>query len=134
MHGKLILHVNKNHDGKVYGIYGVSQGTIVLSELLARNRISIEKAFFDGILFKWYFDFWSAFWQMTAIFMIGNIFDRLFIDEYWVGHTKAWFIPGTEDLMPYIPIKVKIEKWVGNLIMFSLLSAIIAGIVIFITE
>lgn len=74
-------------------------------------------------------DFWSAFWQMTAIFMIGNLFDRLFIDEFWVGHTKAWFIPGTEDLMPYIPVKVKIKKWVGNLIMFPLLSAIIAGIV-----
>lgn len=78
--------------------------------------------------------FWSAFWQMTAIFMIGNIFDRLFIDEYWVGHTKAWLIPGTEDLMPYIPVKVKIKKWVGNLIMFPFLSAIIAGIVAFITK
>ena len=74
-------------------------------------------------------DFWSAFWQMTAIFMIGNIFDRLFIDEFWVGHTKAWFIPGTEDLMPYIPVKVKIKKWVGNLIMFPLISALIAGAV-----
>ena len=73
-------------------------------------------------------DFRSAFWQMTAIFMIGNLFDRLFIDEFWVGHTKAWFIPGTEDLMPYIPVKVKIKKWIGNLIMFPLLSAIIAGI------
>lgn len=78
--------------------------------------------------------FWSAFWQMTAIFMMGNIFDRLFIDEYWVGHTKAWFIPGTEDLMPYIPVKVKIKKWVGNLIMFPLLSAIIAGVVTLITK
>ena len=76
-------------------------------------------------------DFWSAFWQMTAIFMIGNLFDRLFIDEFWVGHTKAWFIPGTEELMPYIPVKVKIKKWVGNFIMFPLLSAIIAGIVSF---
>ena len=73
-------------------------------------------------------DFRSAFWQMTAIFMIGNLFDRLFIDEFWVGHTKAWLIPGTEDLMPYILVKVKIKKWVGNLIMFPLLSAIIAGI------
>lgn len=75
--------------------------------------------------------FWSAFWQMTAVFMIGNLFDRLFIDEYWVGHTKAWLIPGTEDLMPYIPAKVKIQKWVGNLILFPALSAIIAGIVSF---
>ncbi len=41
-------YVSKNHDGKIYGIYGVSEGTFVLSELLARNRICIEKAFFDG--------------------------------------------------------------------------------------
>ena len=78
--------------------------------------------------------FWSGFWQMTAIFMIGNIFDRLFIDEFWVGHTKAWFIPGTEDLMPYIPVKVKIQKWIGNLIMFPLLSALIAGIIALFTK
>lgn len=45
--------------------------------------------------------------EKYAVFMIGNVFDRLFIDEFWVGHTKAWFIPGTEDLMPYIPVKVK---------------------------
>ena len=76
-------------------------------------------------------DFWSAFWQMTAVFMIGNLFDRLFIDEFWVGHTKAWFIPGTEDLMPYIPIKVQIKPWAGNPITFPLLSAIIAGVVTF---
>lgn len=73
-------------------------------------------------------DFWSAFWQMIAIFMIGNVFDRLFIDEFWVGHTKAWFIPGTEDLMPYIPVKVKLTKWIGNLIMFPAYSALIAWI------
>ena len=79
-------------------------------------------------------DFWSAFWQMTEIFMIGNIFDRLFIDEFWVGHTKAWIIPGTEDLMPYIPVKVKIKKWVSTLIMFPLFSALIAGAVTFFTK
>ena len=40
---------------------------------------------------------------MTCIYLILNIFDRLFIDWYWVGHTKAWKIEGTEDLKPYIP-------------------------------
>lgn len=76
-------------------------------------------------------DFWSAFWQMTGIYFIGNLFDRFFIDEYWVGHTKAWLIPGTEDLMPYIPTKTKIQKWIGNLVMFPILWAIIAGVVAF---
>ncbi len=41
-------YVQQNHGGRLYGIYGVSQGTIVLSELLTRNNIEIKKAFFDG--------------------------------------------------------------------------------------
>ncbi len=41
-------YVKKNHEGKLYGVYGISQGTIVLAELLARNHIAIENAFLDG--------------------------------------------------------------------------------------
>ena len=72
--------------------------------------------------------FREGFWQMTLILWTMNLFDRLFVDWYWVGHTKAWFIPGTEDLMPYIPKKVLIKKWVGTTISFPLLAAAIAGI------
>lgn len=73
--------------------------------------------------------FWSGFLQMTTIFLIAGLFDRLFIDWYWVGHTKAWLIPGTEDLKPYIPVGTCIKKWVGTLVGFPLFSAIIAGII-----
>ena len=31
-----------------------------------------------------------------------NLIDRIGIDEWRVGHTDAWTIPGTEDLKPYI--------------------------------
>ena len=72
--------------------------------------------------------FWEGFWQMSAILWIMGIFDRFFIDWYWVGKTKAWFIPGTEDLMPYIPKKVLIRKWVGSLVGFSMIAAMIAGV------
>ena len=41
-------YVKENYGGKVYGYYGISQGTIVGAELLARNNIEIEKTFFDG--------------------------------------------------------------------------------------
>lgn len=41
-------YVNQNFGGKIYGAYGVSQGTIVLCELLSRGKIGVEKAFFDG--------------------------------------------------------------------------------------
>ena len=72
--------------------------------------------------------FREGFWQMTAIYLIMNLFDRIFIDWYWVGKTKAWFIPGTEDLMPYIPKKVLIRKWLGSFVGFPMIAAMIAGV------
>ncbi len=73
--------------------------------------------------------FLEGFWQMTAILLIQGLFDRFFIDWYWVGKTKAWLIPGTEDLMPYIPTRVKIGKWLGTLVMFPALAALMALII-----
>ncbi len=73
--------------------------------------------------------FWDGFWQMTAIFLIQNVFDRLFVDWYWVGHTKAWEIPGTEDLKPYIPKKVMLGKWLATIIVNPLIAALLAGVV-----
>ncbi len=72
--------------------------------------------------------FWNGFIQLLCIYMIANLFDRLFIDEWWVGHTKAWLIPGTEDLRPYIPAKTKVTKWVGTFIGYPILAAIMSGI------
>ena len=34
-------------------------------------------------------------------------------------------IPGTEDLMPYIPVKVHIKKWLVTLIFYSAVGALI---------
>ena len=72
--------------------------------------------------------FWPGFWQMFAILFIMNLIDRFFIDEYWVGHTKAWEIPGTEDLKPYINRKDKLDKWLMGTVGFAILSAVLAGI------
>ena len=73
--------------------------------------------------------FWDAFWQMSIILWIQGLFDRFFIDSYWVGKTKAWEIAGTEDLKPYIPVKVMIRKWIGTIFMNPMIAAIVAGIV-----
>ena len=75
--------------------------------------------------------FRDGFWQMTAIHWITGLFDRLFIDWYWVGHTKAWIIPGTEDLQPYIPGKVLLRKWLGTIFLYPAISAITAYILSF---
>jgi hypothetical protein len=76
--------------------------------------------------------FWNGFWQMLVILMISGLFDRIFIDWWWVGHTKAWIIPGTEDLRPYIYGKTLVKKWVGTLVGFPILAAVLAGIMQFI--
>ena len=72
--------------------------------------------------------FRDGFWQMTIILWIMGGFDRIFIDWYWVGKTKAWFISGTEDLMPYITTKVMIRKWLGTIIGYPIIAAVIAGV------
>lgn len=72
--------------------------------------------------------FWDGFWQMSVILWIQGLFDRFFVDWYWVGHTKAWEIPGTEDLKPYIPTKVLVRKWLGTVILNPIIAAIVAGV------
>ena len=73
-------------------------------------------------------DFKTAAIQMTVIYLISGLFDRLFIDWYWVGKTKAWIIPGTEDMMPYIYGKTLIGKWVFTVIGFPVLAVLIAWV------
>lgn len=72
--------------------------------------------------------FWQPFWQIYALTMAEGLFDRFFIDWYWVGHTKAWTIPGTEDLKPYIPRKALIVKWAITIVGNPVIAAAIAGI------
>lgn len=72
--------------------------------------------------------FGEIFWQILVIFMIEGVFDRLFIDWYWVGKTKTWIIPGTEDLMPYIPKRVFIKKWVATIVGYPVLAGILSAI------
>ena len=73
-------------------------------------------------------NFWDIFVQITIILMIVGLFDRIFIDWYWVGKTKAWVIPGTEELMPYIPKKTLLKKWIGTVIGYPLIAAIMAAV------
>ena len=72
--------------------------------------------------------FVDGFVQLTVIYLISGLFDRIFIDWWWVGCTRAWIIPGTEEFMPYIHGKTLARKWVGTLIGFPLLAALLSGI------
>lgn len=73
-------------------------------------------------------EFGEIFIQSLSILYIMGLFDRFFIDWYWVEHTKAWNIPNTEDLKPYIPKKIKIGKWIGTIVGFAIISLIIATV------
>lgn len=72
--------------------------------------------------------FLSGFWQLLVILSVMNLIDRFLIDDWWVGHTKAWTIPGTEDLKPYITAADKRKKWAFGTIGMAAISAVLAGI------
>lgn len=72
--------------------------------------------------------FWEPFWQISVISLMEGLFDRVFIDWYWVGKTRAWDIPGTEDLKPYISGKPVIIKWVITLVGYPVMAAAISAI------
>ena len=72
--------------------------------------------------------FLAGFWQLLVILSVMNLIDRFLVDGFWVGHTKAWTIPGTEDLKPYITAKDKCKKWIFGTVGMAVISAILSGI------
>ena len=72
--------------------------------------------------------FVTGFWQILVILEVMNLIDRIGVDGWWVGHTAAWMIPGTEDLKPYINAKDKQKKWIGGTLGMAVIAAILAGI------
>ena len=116
------------------------QDRVVEKGLITRERINRNANYFRlfGILPFFIFvlaavydvngarGFWEGFWQISVILLLEGLFDRLFIDWYWVGKTKAWIIPGTEDLMPYIYGKTLIGKWVITLVGYPVIAAVLS--------
>jgi len=116
------------------------QNRVVEKELITRERINRNANYFRlfGILPFFIFvlvavygvndarGFWEGFWQISVILLMEGLFDRSFIDWYWVGKTKAWIIPGTEDLMPYIYGKTLIGKWVITLVGYPVIAAVLS--------
>ena len=72
--------------------------------------------------------FLAGFWQMLVILSVMNLMDRFLVDDFWVGHTKAWTIPGTEGLKPYITAKDKQKKWLFGTVGMAVISAVLAAI------
>ena len=68
-----------------------------------------------------------GFWQLLVILSVMNLIDRFLIDGYWVGHTNAWTIPGTEDLKPYITAKDKQKKRLFGTVGMAVIAMVLAA-------
>lgn len=71
--------------------------------------------------------FLAGFWQLLVILSVMNLMDRFLVDDYWVGHTNAWTIPGTEDLKPYITTKDKVKKWLFGTVGMVVIAVVLAA-------
>lgn len=72
--------------------------------------------------------FLEGFWQMFVILSVMNVMDRFLVEDFWVGHTKAWTIPGTEEFKPYITGEDKKKKWMMGTVGMAVIAAVLAGI------
>lgn len=59
-----------------------------------------------------------------------NLIDRFLVDDWWVGYTAAWTIPGTEDLKPYINRQDKCRKWLAGTVGMVVIAAMLSGIML----
>lgn len=77
-------------------------------------------------------DFKTAYWQALLFLEVMNWFDGIVIDRLWVGHSKIWIIPGTEDL-PFVQTWSQILKKRGLLTVIWIAgAALVAGLVVLI--
>ena len=120
------------------------QSRVVTLGLTTKEKIERNKKLFKAVCIPGYIayvlvcvyaingarGFLTPFWQLLVILSVMNLIDRFLIDDYWVGHTKAWTIPGTEDLKPYINAAAKRKKWLFGTVGMVVISAALAGLML----
>lgn len=136
--------IRKGAVGMVFLYSDTVQERSISLELTTRERITRNKTIFKACCIPLYMayvivcayaingarGFWPGFWQMLVILSIMNLIDRFLVDGWWVGHTDAWIIPGTEDLRPYITAADKRKKWLFGTVGMAFISAILSGIML----
>ena len=74
--------------------------------------------------------FWPAYWQALLFLEVMNWYDGLVIDRLWVGHSRFWMIPGTEEI-PFVQTWPQVLKKRGVLTLIWIVgAAVVAGIVV----
>ena len=77
-------------------------------------------------------EFWPAYGQALLFLEVMNWYDGFVIDRLWVGHSKLWIIPGTEDI-PFVQTWRQVLKKRGILTLIWVAgAAVVAGLVVLI--
>ncbi len=71
-------------------------------------------------------DFKTAYWQALLFLEVMNWYDGVVIDKLWVGHSKFWVLPGTEDL-PFVQTWKQVLKKRGILTAIWIVGAAVVG-------
>ncbi len=76
--------------------------------------------------------FRPAYWQALLFLEVMNWYDGIVIDRLWVGHSRFWIIPGTEEI-PFVQTWPQVLKKRGVLTLIWIVgAALVAGIVVWI--
>ena len=74
--------------------------------------------------------FWPAYWQALLFLEVMNWYDGIVIDRLWVGHSRFWIIPGTEEI-PFVQTWPQVLKKRAILTLIWIVgAALVAGIVV----
>lgn len=77
-------------------------------------------------------DFQTAYWQALLFLEVMNWYDGIVIDKLWVGHSRFWILPGTEDL-PFVQTWPQVlKKRIFLSLIWAAGAAIVAGLVVLI--
>lgn len=71
-------------------------------------------------------DFRTAYFQSLLFLEVMNLYDGVVIDKLWVGHSKFWVLPGTEDL-PFVQTWGQVLKKRVVLALIWFVGAALAG-------
>lgn len=75
-------------------------------------------------------DYKTAYLQALLFLEVMNWYDGVVIDRLWVGHSKFWILPGTEDI-PFVQTWPQVLKKRGVLTLIWIAgAAAVAGLVV----
>lgn len=76
-------------------------------------------------------EFQTAYLQALLFLEVMNWFDGVVIDRLWVGHSKFWVLPGTEDI-PFVQTWGHVLKKRGILTLIWAVGAAVVGLLVII--